>query len=572
MYISEINGISNYRNLSGIEFNFDEKINFIVGENNIGKTNLIELMSKFIKVGKFEENDFAELREPIEVNFKIKYCKEELGFFENTFDIDNTNAITITARQENVDTRIEYSHLESGSYINPKNIKMLNFIYYSSLRSPNKELSFANNIGTGKVLNFIMKKSLESKDIEQMDLLKQEDVNEVLAEINSKFEKLNGLSGEKIEAFLSSDKESIINRLLELGDSSGRNISELGDGLQYSFNIFLNILDLLVHLKTTKKEEDFESLLIKDKYGNKFVPIILGLDEPEVHQHPYRQRALIKSIQKILDGENEKFIEIINELFGIDGFYGQVFVSTHSPNIILNDYREITRIYKCGDNIKATCGSTLSFQEDVHKHLIRSFVYFKEAMFAKSVILVEGDTEYGAVPVFAERLDFDLDEENVGLVKLDGADGVLKYLELFDAYKIDAVAILDKDKEETYTGNPKINFTTSEDFEEEMFDNYSFKKYVKYLESISKHSFLIKILKDKVEGFNPSKFGKKPTKYEIPEEVGVGVMAQIRDQEIEALRNVKNAINGALLAQYVDSVPNSFYSTIAYAVGRFEYE
>lgn len=89
-------------------------------------------------------------------------------------------------------------------------------------------------------------------------------------------------------------------------------------------------------------------------------------------------------------------------------------------------------------------------------------------MFAKSVILVEGDTEYGAGRVFAERLNIDLDEENIGLAKLDGDDDVLKYLKLFDAFKIDAVAILDKDKKETYTGNPKIRFTTGEDFEEEI--------------------------------------------------------------------------------------------------------
>lgn len=569
MNISKISGISNYRNLSGIDFIFNKKMNFVVGENNIGKTNLIELMSKLIKVGKFEENDFTDVKEPIEVSFKIEYNSEELGFFENAFDIDDTNAITITARQENVDTRIEYSHSASESYINPKNIKMLNFIYYSSLRFPNKELSFSNNIGTGKVLNFIMKKSLENKDIEQMDLLNQDDVNEVLTEVNSKFEKLNGLSSEKIEAFLSNDKENIINRLIEIGDSNGRNISELGDGLQYSFNIFLNILELLVHLKTTKKEEDFESLLIKNEDGDKFLPIILGLDEPEVHQHPYRQRALIKSIQKIIDGENENFTEIIKELFDIDGFYGQVFISTHSPNIILNDYRQITRIYKYDGVINATSGSSLNFDIDVHKHLIRSFVYFKEAMFAKSVILVEGDTEYGAVPVFAERLDYDLDKENVGLVKLDGADGVLKYLDLFDAFRIDAVAILDKDKEETYKGNPRIIFTTSEDFEEEVFDNYSLKNYVKYLKSNRKHSFLVSVLRDKIDDFDPKEFGKMPTKYEIPDDIGTEVMTEIREVEIKELRNVKNAINGALLAKYVDNVPQSFNDAISYAIRGF---
>ncbi|MBN1638516.1 MAG: AAA family ATPase [Ignavibacteriales bacterium] len=299
MHISKITGINNYRNLSGVSFKFDNEVNFIVGENNIGKTNLIELMHKMIKTGKYEETDFKNLRDPIEVVFTIEYCSDELGFFENTFDIDDEYSITITAKQENVDARIEYCHTESGTYINPKVIKMMNFIYYSSLRSPNKELSFNNSIGTGKVLNFIMKKSLESKDLEQMDLLKEYEVNEVISELNNKLNKLNGLSGEKIEAFLSNDKENIINRLLEIGDANGRSISKLGDGLQYSFNIFLNILELLVHLKTTKKENDFDNLLIVDEYGHKLMPIILGLDEPEIHQHPYRQRALIKSIKRM---------------------------------------------------------------------------------------------------------------------------------------------------------------------------------------------------------------------------------------------------------------------------------
>lgn len=41
MHFTEIKDIRSYRNLSGIVFAFDEKINFVVGENNIGKTNLI---------------------------------------------------------------------------------------------------------------------------------------------------------------------------------------------------------------------------------------------------------------------------------------------------------------------------------------------------------------------------------------------------------------------------------------------------------------------------------------------------------------------------------------------------
>lgn len=91
----------------------------------------------------------------------------------------------------------------------------------------------------------------------------------------------------------------------------------------------------------------------------------------------------------------------------------------------------------------------------------------------------------------------------------------------------------------------------------------------KYLKSNNKHSFLISILWDKINDFNPREFGRNPTKYEIPDEIGAEVMLEIRAVEIEELRNVKNAINGALLAKYVDNVPQSFNHTISYAILEF---
>lgn len=64
---------------------------------------------------------------------------------------------------------------------------------------------------------------------------------------------------------------------------------------------------------------------------------MLILDEPEVHQHPYRQRNLIKKINDVIENKNKYFNQLLKELFGIDGLCGQLFVATHSPNILLND-------------------------------------------------------------------------------------------------------------------------------------------------------------------------------------------------------------------------------------------
>lgn len=110
MYISEILEIENYRNLSGRTIKFDKTINFLIGENNIGKTNILELIHIFLCTGKFAESDFKDILQPILVKIKIEYDEDEVGFFEDNFDIDNSNAITLIAKQDSVDERISYYH------------------------------------------------------------------------------------------------------------------------------------------------------------------------------------------------------------------------------------------------------------------------------------------------------------------------------------------------------------------------------------------------------------------------------------------------------------------------------
>ncbi|MBK5261057.1 MAG: AAA family ATPase [Peptostreptococcaceae bacterium] len=567
MFISEITRIKNYRNLSGLELSLHNEINFIVGENNLGKTNIIEMLYSLVGVGKFNDNDFYDLKEPIEIIFKISYDDDELGFFENNFDIDDKNEITIYAIQEDVDSRIDYFHNESGLVINSRRIKALNFIYYSSLRNPSKEINFTRNQGTGRVLNYIMKKSLESFNVDEMDLVKTEDIDVILENVNGTLSKIYGMSGESIEAYLSDDKEKIINKLLDIGDGFGRPLSKLGDGVQYSFNVFLNILELLVHLKTSKKDEEFDNLLIEDEWGDKYLPIILALDEIEIHQHPYRQRTIIREIKRIMSNENDGFVEILKELFGVDGLRGQIITVTHSPNILLYDYHHITRLFANEDEeLDVVCGSNLKFKTDVAKHLRASFIYFKEAMFSKRVILVEGVTEFGAIPEFARRLELGLDENGIGLIKLDGATAVEKYLELFRAFGIKAIALLDKDMKALFDGIDDIYFTSETDFEVETYNLFTFKQFQKYLIVRDVHKGLIKTLKKYEPDFDAKKYLLKPRIYEVDGATGETIMNEIKEAQIKDLYSNKNVINGALVAKYVDTIPEAFEDIIRLAV------
>ncbi|WP_146026685.1 MULTISPECIES: AAA family ATPase [Petrotoga] len=51
--------ISNYRNIDGISVCFNPDCNYIVGENNLGKSNFLSLLDTVCSGKGFEEADFA---------------------------------------------------------------------------------------------------------------------------------------------------------------------------------------------------------------------------------------------------------------------------------------------------------------------------------------------------------------------------------------------------------------------------------------------------------------------------------------------------------------------------------
>ena len=316
MYIDEIKRIENYRNLSGNTIKFENQVNFLIGENNIGKTNILELINIIFSKGKFEENDFYDITKPIEIELDLKYSDSELGFFENNFDIEDDNKIPLKIIQDSVDGRIEYYHnTPMLNSISISAIRNLNVLYYYSQRLPSKEVDFRKNQGSGKVLNFLIEYSLATNEIKEEDILKKEKLDIILESLNNQIDNLNLLSGDDIKAYINNDSNKIISRMLELGDKNGRSINNLGEGIQYAFNIILQILECIYNVKKAKKPEEFLERLVTDSEGKNLFPIFIILDEPEIHQHPYRQRALIKEINNIIQNKNEEFLNLLKQLF-----------------------------------------------------------------------------------------------------------------------------------------------------------------------------------------------------------------------------------------------------------------
>lgn len=570
MYISEIKNIKNYRNLTGKKILFDSKINFLIGENNLGKTNILELIHRFFTVGKFQEDDFENKEEPIEVSMVIKYTDSEIGFFEDNFDVEDCHAITIIGIQDSIDERVEYYHgKENPHKLNISTVRKINTLYYYAQRMPSKEVDFRKSNGSGKVLNYLIQSSLKGLALEEKDLFKKDEMSSVVSSINTNLTKINTITGDTIQAYFDENPEQILCRMLGIGDANGRDLSKLGEGIQYAFNILLQIIENIYSVKSSRKSDKFEERLLTIN-GKKLYPIILVLDEPEIHQHPYRQRSLMKKITDLIENKNNDFIELLQGLFEIDGLIGQIFIATHSPNILLNDYNQFIRVYQSNSTLEIISGKNITFDEDpkMYKHLLHNFIYLKEAMFSRYVIFVEGDTEMGAIPVFAERLNIDLDFSGVGIIKLDGADGVKRCMALYEKFGIPSIAIIDRDRKDAYSEISNVYFTSEMDYEEDVYAKFSLVDYLNCCKKMDMLFPFIKALKNKKYSFDVQEFIENPGSVTITPEDQALILSEQRDKQLTALKQSKNTQKGAILAEFVTEIPDIFKLALKQIVGE----
>ena len=565
MYISEIVEINNYRNLTGKTITFNDTLNFLIGENNIGKTNILELINICLAIGKFAETDFMDITLPIKIKFKVKYSNEEIGYFEDNFDVDDSNSITLVAVQDSVDERINYYHdTPNQTKIGMATIRTMNILYYYAQRMPSKEVDFRKTSGSGKVLNYLIQHSLEQSEIQEKDILKKTKLKNIVKNVNIQIKKINTITGDSVSAYVETEVDKLVCRLLGLGDENGRELSSLGEGVQYAFNILLQIIEIIYNVKATRKPEDFEERLI-NRDGKKLFPLFLVLDEPEVHQHPYRQRSLIRKIKALIENNNQEFLNLLKDLFDIDGLTGQIFIATHSPNILLDNYRQFIRLYKStgtDSQLKIVSGMNVVIDDKLYKHMLHNFIYLKEAMFSKCIIFVEGDTENGAIPVFAERMGLDMDERGIGVIKLDGADSVKRCMALYKSFGIKSIALIDKDKKESYSSEPDIYFTKANDYEEDVYDNFRLTDYLKSCKELSGVEPYIPILRREGLNFNPGQFVENPANIEIDDTLQMKIMVENKDRELQKLKQSKNAAKGAVLAGYVTVIPPAFEKII----------
>lgn len=520
-------GISNYRNLDGTEVFLSPGMNFLVGDNDVGKSNFLDLLEILFNRRAFKRDDFYDDTKPIQIKLSFTLDNEEIGVFEDYFDPTDSNKANFIAIQDSPDDLIQFYRGEDYES-NPIEVHSsvfhrINYIKYNSLRSPKDELVINSDRGAGRFLNYLIRLSLEVGD-KNSDVLNSTVLSPIIEKIDTTLTKIKPLRMMGVGIFADQDnQEDLIARVLLLKTGNQFNIFKSGQGVQFSTLIILSILERLIALKMEKRwkdnilitplsdipkndldtflktntilEESIQSMVsidqdlvyinlenysgmnenekkIKRLFERKGVSIILGLDEPEIHLHPYMQRSLIKYIDNILANKDRDFKDLIYNLLDLDELSGQTIVVSHSPNILLDNYHYIVRFYKSENTIKSISGCQLHFDRQLEKHLLLNFTDIKEAFFSKCVIVVEGDTELGAMTKWTDKYLGDADDLGISVIRAESCNNVKPIVKLLDSLLIPNVSIMDADENNRgkYSDIPNVFFTKGRDFEEDLYD------------------------------------------------------------------------------------------------------
>ena len=350
--------INNFRNIGGICVELNPSCNYIIGENNLGKSNFLDLLNIICTGKAFDDEDFFDPQMPIEVILTIMLDQQEWGFFGDNFNNADPQMIRISYKQRVTEAFPTAICLDTDDNIPMKQIRKLNYFKYESTASPSKELKLDAKKGMGMLMNGLVDNFISQNGT--TSFVNTEQMEELAKYINQNFARIQGFREYKIGASIATDTSDVVTSLFYLSDGE-RKLDTTGSGVQYIAMASVSILCYIMELYKSKSIP-FEERLYTDDNGDRILPIILSIDEPEVHLHPYLQRSLLGYYKRILSNKDDDFRKLLKECYDIDGVLGQIIIVTHSTDALVGDYRNLIRFYRENGKISVISGAS----KDLH--------------------------------------------------------------------------------------------------------------------------------------------------------------------------------------------------------------
>lgn len=437
MYIKSMH-IENYRNLRDVTLHFHESMNYLVGENAIGKSSFLRLLSLICKGQVIPEQDYADVTRPIVVTLELVLLRPgDQGF---AFDRQEDRRTVTLRLEKNVEEFLpRLYNLDSGELVPPEIIRCVRYLENASFHDP------------GETPVWVYR-AVEEK-LETVLHVRAENLTPCIREfITREVQVGNRDTSYYVNIFL-------LSRYLRRQDCP------VADNMKFISLVALRLLTQIYEMMQSHAAPLERSLIINEN-GERLLPLWVSIDEPEIHLHPYMQRSILQYYQELLENRDPKFCKLLHELFHIDGLRGQLFVVTHATDSLAGDYRHIIRFYRNdAQQVQAACGSAFSFDEEIEKHLLMHFPEVKESLYSRSVLIVEGETEYGCFRYFGKTLQVPFDYYGICLINARGESSIGKIKTLLEAFHIPVAALYDGDVKRLRCHEKQVYFTDEICFE-----------------------------------------------------------------------------------------------------------
>ena len=439
MYLSELR-LWNFRKFGGdnnidltrphLIVSFKNKLNILVGENDSGKTAIIDAIKLVIKTHaiewiKLEDSDFHNTTDNLRIELRFDgFSDVEASWFTEWLSWDDAVRkpfLRVIYKAKKINDRIIQGDVTAGSTDDGRQMTSiardyLKCTYLKALRDADSELSAHKNSRVSQILqghNLFAKTPGQDHALETFVQAANQNIdswfNDSTREVDENGTPVVGSSHkeqlkDKIDTYLKDFIDSNLESELKISDPKVKTILDaISVRVKQNSNLGLGTMNRL-YMATELLH------LNNGKPG-----LHLGLiEELEAHLHPQAQMKVMSSLQS----RNVQFI-----------------MSTHSPNLTskvrLADKERVNFIMCHGTDVYPLNPDTTRLKESDFRFLDTFLDVTKSNLFyAKGVILVEGWAEELLIPTLANKLGMDLTTNEVSIVNV-GSTAYLRYANIF---------------------------------------------------------------------------------------------------------------------------------------------
>lgn len=322
------------------------------------------------------------------------------------------------------------------------------FFYVPAVKSIDEDLKVLKNNPFGEMISWL------TKNIS----------SEIKADFEEKAKKLIKDSLQKIDI-----DENGNSKLAYINDQINKNI---GDCLDCTFEIQFGepkLSDIVFPTPRLYADDGYNSDIVRKGHGvqrlcilsllrtyNDFKrkssqdmgSVILAIEEPEIYLHPPIKRYTYRMFRELSNGDDQILYTTHDDYFVSVEYFDEIRlfrkivkeaekprskVYEFSLDRLVEEYKKRYNVDVLPNSLRHRFGHICDDSKN-------------EGFFASKVILVEGDTEKYALPMYFENKGFNLDSERVAIITAGSVDSITYLYIMFNEFHVPCYVIFDGDK------------------------------------------------------------------------------------------------------------------------------